>query len=813
MLSVATKSFLILLLLLTFPIPLSAQQQKTAEAVIAEARALRQKGEQWRAVDKLREAIALDPNNAAIHTELADLYLAMKENDSARKAVAEALRLNPNYPQAHHRNAVLLRLAGDYERSISEARAALSLNPDDDTTVYSHVTIARSLVKLKKFTEADEEFRKAVSVFDENVKQKPNEASAHAALGDLLFQLQDYDRAENAYRRALQLDPKDSSIALTLTYAIDNQGKRDEAIRSYQEYLRLNPDDANKAKVEARMKWLETNTLPTITSYLLINAAENGKLSNVRNLIAKGANVNFRDGYKTPLYTASAGGYLEVVKVLLDQGAKDDDGYALATAYEEGHTQIEDLLDRGTPKPLTPKTVNRLLLAALRKGDTTRFAGLVDRASQEERDELLLYALSQIKQPRVELIRLLLERGANVNQPTTYKTPLMYAASEGQAETVKLLLDKGAQVNVQTGEGTALMMAVVGGNPATVKLLLAAGADVKATHRIGDQALIMAARREVQETKSTEAEPGHEIMQMLLEKGANPNARGAWERTALMFANTPAKVDLLVRNRADVEAKDKYGETALMNAASRGDAAVVSALISHGADVNSTDQKGDTALLRSLDDQNRGYSKDDRKLIDGRVEAARRILQTKGVNVDVQNTNGETALMRAVRLENIEMVRSLLPKVAEVNRADVFGDTATTIAYAKANGEIEKLLTRPSSVKGQPLNVLNAFLRAAISRKDEAFVKELLNAGANPNHEYGIGYTHNDITRTMLVSAALVGHPGIVKLLLDKGANVNAKGLIYGSESGLKYGTALEAAEFANHTEVAAILRKAMNAR
>src|SRR4029453_6767097 len=301
MLSVAAKSFLTLLLLLTFPIPLSAQQQKTAEAVIAEARALRQKGGEWRAVDKFREAIALDPNNAAIHTELADLYLAMKENDSARKAVAEALRLNPNYPQAHHRNAVLLRLAGDYERSISEARAALSLNPDDDTTVYSHVTIARSLVKLRKFTEADEEFRKAVSVFDENVKQKPNEASAHAALGDLLFQLQDYDRAENAYRRALQLDPKDSSIALTLTYAIDNQGKRDEAIRSYQEYLRLNADDANKAKVEARMKWLETNTLPTITSYLLINATENGKLSNVRNLIAKGADVNFRDGYKTPL--------------------------------------------------------------------------------------------------------------------------------------------------------------------------------------------------------------------------------------------------------------------------------------------------------------------------------------------------------------------------------------------------------------------------------------------------------------------------------------------------------------------------------
>src|SRR4030095_3705055 len=239
---------------------------------------------------------------------------------------------------------------------------------------------------------------------------------------------------------------------------------------------------------------------------------------NVRNLIAKGANVNFRDSYKTPLYTASEGGYLEVVKVLLAEGAKDEDGYALATAYEKGHPEIEELLDRATPKPLTPKTVNTLLFAALRQGDATRFAGLLDRASQEERDELLLYALSQIKQPRVDLVRLLLDKGANVNQPTKYKTALMYASSARQTEIVKLLLDKGAQVNVQTDEGTALMMAVVGANAETVKLLLAAGADVKAKHRIGDQPLIMAARRDFDETKSTEPEAGVEIMQMLLAK-------------------------------------------------------------------------------------------------------------------------------------------------------------------------------------------------------------------------------------------------------------------------------------------------------
>jgi hypothetical protein len=111
-------------------------------------------------------------------------------------------------------------------------------------------------------------------------------------------------------------------------------------------------------------------------------------------------------------------------------------------------------------------------------------------------------------------------------------------------------------------------------------------------------------------------------------------------------------------------------------------------------------------------------------------------------------------------------------------------------------------------LKRQSANVLNAMLRAAIGKKDIAKVKELLVAGADPNHEYGISYDHKSIKRTVLILAAGVGHPGIVQLLLDKGANVNASGLIYGSESGLKYGTALEAAEESKNAEVAALLKK-----
>lgn len=454
-----------------------------------------------------------------------------------------------------------------------------------------------------------------------------------------------------------------------------------------------------------------------------------------------------------------------------------------------------------------PPGVSRLLYDALRKRDAPQFAALIERATEKERNELLLYSVSQRTEPPLEIVRLLLDHGANVNQPSRYKTALMHAASEGHQEAVSLLLARGAQVNVQTDEGTAVMMAVTGGHSEIVKLLLAAGADVRVNHRTGDQALIMAARQ--RSYRSPAAEPGAEVMQLLLVHGADPNARGAWGRTALMAANTAAKVKLLVANRADVEAKDEQGQTALIKAAARGDVDVVSALLDSGADINARDDKGSDALLHSLDRENLAHGEERKTLPARRLEVARRILLYKSVDVNAQNSDGETALMRAVRLENIETIQSLLAHGADANRSDVFGDTAVILAYDKGNTEMEKLLP-VASLKGRPLNVLNAFLRAAIGKKDEARVKELLAAGADPNHEYAIDYMHKSIKRTVLILAASMGHPGIVQTLLNKGANVNARGLIFGSESGLKLGTALDAAESSNHAEIVELLRKAI---
>lgn len=397
------------------------------------------------------------------------------------------------------------------------------------------------------------------------------------------------------------------------------------------------------------------------------------------------------------------------------------------------------------------------IYSAIRNGDTKKFGAFVEAGTVKDLDELLLYVTNQREKPTVEMVQLLIDKGARVNQTVRYKTALMGAASEGHLEIARLLLAKRAEVNVQTDEGTALMMAVRGGHADIVKLLLDAGAEVNRKHRTGSTALIMSAGRSVRELNPPRGAPlpppSPEIMRLLLANGAEANLSGAFGRTALMDANTAAKVKLLLEHGAQVNAKDEEGQTALMLAVDRNEADVVEALIHGGADAS------------------------------------------------VQNENGETLLIRAASLGAVEIVKSLLARGADLNHTDALGNTSYIVAYEKDNIAIQDLLKswRPTTQLTR-----NAFLRAAVAKSDAAKVRELLKAGAEANYEYSISHAHKDIKSTVLILAARVGDVTVVEMLLAAGANPSAKGLVQGSEHGLKFGTALDASK---NEEVTRLLR------
>ena len=764
--------------------------QGDAAALIAEAKSLLKKNDYQKALTVIQKAISTDPRNPAAYVQLALIHSSMGDDNKARMAVAEALKIDPNYASAHQQRGSQLRRAKDFEGAIRQAKLALSLKPDAEFEAYAHITLGRTYEELKRYDEALIEYREAI-------RSNPADGSLYGTLGSALFSLKRYDEAESAFRRAVEVDPQDSYSVVNLAASLHNQAKRDETIKYYKEYLRLEPKASDRVAVEQRISQLERTPESLLLNQLLLIMAQQADARNVAALITRGADPNYKSSYdyQTPLSAAALKGNLEVVKLLLSRGAKDDDGAAVTNAYESGNGEVEKLLLHAASP--TPNTLSRLLAAAIRKGDSARAQSLIaSGAGADVLDAALLSAVNKEKE-LVDVVRLLLDKGARVNQPDVHRTALMLAADRGHVETIKLLLAKGADVNAIVKDGiTALAIAVQDNNAAVVRLLLAGGADARAKDLLSHAA---GAPWVTDEDEDPHPERTSEILQLLVDKGAN--AKSPDGDSALLAANSVEKVKFLLASGANPNTKGSDGSTPLMVAADRGDNQIVEALLSAGVDVNAQDANGDTALLLLLD----GGDRRRKRNVEQYPVLVGTLLRAKNINVNAQNKKGETALMRAVRLGNVESVRLLLGAGANPGGADKIGDTAYVLAYENGNTEIEKLLTTAAAPQNTP-GSQNAFLVAAIGKKDPAKVKELLDQGADPNYHHPIGLEHQDITRTVLMLAAKVGDVAIVQMLLNKGADVNVKSLISGSEHGLVYGTPLEAAK---DPQVIEILKKA----
>ncbi|MEX2264624.1 MAG: ankyrin repeat domain-containing protein [Bryobacteraceae bacterium] len=199
------------------------------------------------------------------------------------------------------------------------------------------------------------------------------------------------------------------------------------------------------------------------------------------------------------------------------------------------------------------------------------------------------------------MVRRLLEAGANPNAALLLgETPVMVAARSGYPEIVEQLVAKGANVNARAARGqTALMWAVAQKHPDVVKVLLAQGADVHARSEVwsdmmavpphgypgynrmiphgGNTALLFAAR--VGDLPSA---------RLLVAAGANVNDADAWGVTATVLAAHSGYRELmefLLEKGADPNLA-AAGFAALHGAIMRRDEKMVSALLSHGADPN-----------------------------------------------------------------------------------------------------------------------------------------------------------------------------------------------------------------------------------
>jgi ankyrin repeat protein len=188
-------------------------------------------------------------------------------------------------------------------------------------------------------------------------------------------------------------------------------------------------------------------------------------------------------------------------------------------------------------------------------------------------------------------VRILLDRGANIEAQSIWsETPLVLASEHGHEAVVRILLDRGANIETRsTWLETPLVVAAKHGHEAVVRILLDRGANIETRSTCSETPLVVAANH------------GHvAVVRILLDRGANIEAQSLWSRTPLLFAaehGHEAVVRILLDRGANIEAQSIFSETPLVVAAEHGHEAVVRILLDRGANIEAQSTLSETPLI------------------------------------------------------------------------------------------------------------------------------------------------------------------------------------------------------------------------
>ena len=428
----------------------------------------------------------------------------------------------------------------------------------------------------------------------------------------------------------------------------------------------------------------------------LIDAVNRGDHAAVRTLLRDKALVNqpAADG-TTALHYAVQSNDAELVKLLLAAGAnvKAANRYGLrplTLAAENGSEPIiSSLLEGGADPNTTTDAGEPVLMTAARTGSVDAVARLIAAGADVNARErwfgetALMWAAGE---NHAGAVQALVKAGAEINArsrvldapvlefprsggpnspfPRGGWTALMFAARQGAIDAARALADLGANLNLaalpqtdiplkpeemrsaDNGVGTsALVFAIINVHYDLAAVLLEKGANPNVLDLAGMGALYAAADMNSLQWVQGRPAPiltdrldGVDIVRLLLQKGADPNAR---------LKTRPLK------RHHDAGSTLNFGEgtTPLMRAARTGDVAVLKALLDGGASPFLTLTDGTNALMLAAGQGYGGVRGDGIRIVVPTPEDAAgsvQLLLDRGVDIDSFNTAGNTALHAAI---------------------------------------------------------------------------------------------------------------------------------------------------------------------
>ena len=181
-----------------------------------------------------RDTVAKCPDNERAHNNLGEFLL--DESEQLPDATAEfqaALKINPDYAEAHYNLGIALYKAGQISDAIAQYEEALRIKPD-----YAEAHHNLGLV----FSQDPGRLPDAIAEYQAALRIRPDDANTHNSLGTALAQQGNLPGALEQFGETVQIAPEFAQAHYNFGNALAQSGRLPEAIDQYELALRLKPD-------------------------------------------------------------------------------------------------------------------------------------------------------------------------------------------------------------------------------------------------------------------------------------------------------------------------------------------------------------------------------------------------------------------------------------------------------------------------------------------------------------------------------------------------------------------------------------------